>query len=137
MRMPVAALLAPRLCALLLPITGGAVTRAKVDPFIEERGVRDVKISPTGAYLAMSVRMDGQRGLMVLERGQSAPRAFMRFARDTHVHDFWWVNDERVIMSLAETFGTRDDPIPTGELYGMNADGGRKELLVGYRASAP
>jgi len=137
MRMPVAALLAACLCALLLPITGGAVTRDKVDPFIEESGVRDVKISPTGAYLAMSVRMDGQTGLMVLERGQSAPRAFMRFTRDTHVHDFWWVNDERVIMSLAETFGTRDDPIPTGELYGMNADGGRKELLVGYRASGP
>src|SRR5690606_11415505 len=96
MRMPVAALLAACLCALLLPITGGAVTRDKVDPFIEESGVRDVKISPTGAYLAMSVRMDGQTGLMVLERGQSAPRAFMRFTRDTHVHDFWRSEERRV-----------------------------------------
>jgi dipeptidyl aminopeptidase/acylaminoacyl peptidase len=133
----VAAVLAALLCALLVPATGWAVTPDKVDPFIDEGGVRDVKISPTGAYLAMSVRIDGQTGLMVMEPGQSKPLVFMRFARDTHVHDFWWVNEERVVMALAETFGTRDDPIPTGELYGMNADGGRKELLVGYRAIGP
>lgn len=106
----------------------------KIDPFIEEGGIRDVKISPTGEYLAMTMRVDGQTGLMIVERGQTRPRAVMRFNRGTHVHDFWWVNDERVLMSLAETFGTRDDPVPTGELYGMNADGGRKTMLVGYRA---
>lgn len=40
-------------------------------------------------------------------------------------------------MSIAETFGTRDDPVPTGELYAMNADGGRRQLLVGFRATGP
>lgn len=130
----VATLLVVWLCALLVPAAVWAITPDKVDPFIEEGGVRDVKISPAGTYLAMSVRVDGQTGLMVMERGQTMPLTFMRFERDTHVHDFWWVNDERVVMSLAETFGTRDDPIPTGEMYGMNADGGRKQLLVGYRA---
>ncbi|MGY1410366.1 MULTISPECIES: alpha/beta hydrolase family protein [unclassified Luteimonas] len=105
-----------------------------VEPFIEEGGIRDVKISPTGEHLAMTMRVDGQTGLMIVARGETGASAVMRFARGTHVHDFWWVNEERVLMSLAETFGTRDDPLLTGELFGMNADGGRKELLVGYRA---
>ncbi|MGJ4803840.1 alpha/beta hydrolase family protein [Luteimonas sp. SDU82] len=124
------------LCA-LVPMAGWTIPPERVDPFIEEGGVRDVKISPTGDYLAMSVRVDGQTGLVVMERGQMTTRAAMRFGRNTHVQDFWWANDERIIMSLAETFGTRDDPVPTGELYGMNADGSRKELLVGYRATGP
>src|SRR5690606_6468489 len=101
----------------------------------EEGGIRDVRISPTGEYLAMTVRGGGQTGLMISSRKQSGERAVMRFSRGTHVQDFWWVNDHRVLMSLAETFGTRDDPVLTGELFGMNADGGRKELLMGYRAT--
>lgn len=105
-----------------------------IDAFIEEGGVGDIKISPTGEYLAMSVRKDGQTGIAVLARADNRVLSAMRFGRDTHVHDFWWVNGERLLMSMAETFGTRDDPVPTGELYGMNADGGRRELLVGYRA---
>ena len=118
-----------------MPLAGVAAQPHLVDPFIEEGGIRDVKISPTGEYLAMTMRAEGQTGLMIVARGETRARAVMRFTRDTHVHDFWWVNGERVLMSLAETFGTRDDPVPTGELYGMNADGGRKELLVGYRAT--
>ena len=105
-----------------------------IDAFIEEGGVRDIKISPTGEYLAMSVRKDGQTGIAVMALADHRVLSAMRFGRDTHVHDFWWVNGERLLMSMAETFGTRDDPVPTGELYGMNADGGRRELLVGYRA---
>ena len=131
-----AAVVVALLCAWLSP-TAWAVAPDRVDPFIDEGGVRDVKISPNGAYLAMSVRLDGQTGLMVIKRGEAKPIAFMRFARDTHVYDFWWVNEERVVMSLSETFGTRDDPVPTGEMFGMNADGGRKQLLVGYRAMGP
>lgn len=123
--------------ALCAPVAGRAVPAQQVEPFIDEGGVRDIQISPTGEYLAMSVRRDGQTGLMVLRRSDNSVLSSISLGRDTHVHQFWWVNDERVLMSLAETFGTRDDPVPTGELYGMNADGGRRELLVGYRAMGP
>ncbi len=119
----------------LTGIRAGAVAPADIEPFIQEDGIRDVSISPTGEYLAMTMRVDGQTGLMIVPRGDTRPQAVMRFSRGTHVHSFAWVNDERVLMSLAETFGTRDDPVLTGELFGMNADGGRKELLVGYRAA--
>lgn len=121
------------LVSMLAPV--GAVESAAIEPFIQEGGIRDVRISPDGKFLAMTMRVDGQTGLMIVPRGQTQASAVMRFARDTHAHDFVWVNSERVLISLAETFGTRDDPVPTGELFAMNADGSRKQLLVGYRAT--
>src|SRR5690606_17567954 len=97
--------------------------------------IRDVRISPQGDFLAMTMRVDGQTGLMIVPRGETRPSAVMRFARDTHAYAFEWVNDERVLISLASTFATRDDPVPTGELFAMNANGSRRELMDGYRAS--
>lgn len=115
-------------------LSATALAKQQIDPFIADGGIREIKISPTGQYLAMSVRVDGQTGLLVRNVSDGKTTAVMRFTRDTHVNNFWWVNDQRLIMSLSETFGTRDDPLPTGELYGMNADGGRKQILAGFRA---
>ncbi|MFN4162614.1 MAG: alpha/beta hydrolase family protein, partial [Stenotrophomonas sp.] len=50
-----------------------------------------------------------------------------------HANDFDWVNGNRVLIGLAEKIGALDMPRPTGELFAINADGGRGELLVGYR----
>lgn len=48
--------------------------------------------------------------------------------------DFAWVSDTRVLISVAHKYGLLDKPLPTGELYAINADGTGVELLVGYRA---
>ncbi|MNU96874.1 Prolyl tripeptidyl peptidase precursor [compost metagenome] len=50
--------------------------------------------------------------------------------------DFNWVNRDRVLISLAEKWGALDEPRLTGELFAINADGGRGELLVGYRVES-
>ena len=133
-----AAMLAVCVCVCVaLPVRAQSIPPERIDPFIEAGVVRNIRISPTGQYYAVTARIDGQTGIMVLRRTDLQVHASVRFQRGTHVHDAWWVNDERLVMSLAETFGTRDDPVVTGELYGMDADGGRKELLVGYRAVGP
>ena len=53
--------------------------------------------------------------------------------RNTHIADFWWVGDQRLMFGLAERFGARDFPSPTGVLFAMNVDGSRPQLLVGWR----
>lgn len=47
--------------------------------------------------------------------------------------DFWWVSPKRVLYTEAEHDGGWDIPIPTGELYAVDADGGDPEILYGYR----
>lgn len=112
---------------------GHAAPKVDIEPFVVDSDITDAKISPGGEYLALSVPKDGQTGLVIITRGDRKVATSMRFPKDTHVSGFWWVNDTRVVVSIAETFGTRDDPVPTGELYGVDADGKRKELLVGWR----
>lgn len=110
-----------------------AAAQVDVAPYVAEDGFGNIKLSPTGEYYAATVPLEGQTGLVVMRRADGEVTASFRFTRGTHVHDFWWVNGERVLMSVAESFGSRDDPLPTGELYAMNADGGERELLVGWR----
>nr|AOH37301.1 peptidase S9 [Luteimonas sp. JM171] len=107
-----------------------------VSPFVERDSFNDIKISPTGEYFAMTVWLEDQTGLVVMRRSDGELTATFRFRGGTHVDDFWWVNDDRVLMSISESFGSRDDPLPTGELFAMNADGGRRELLVGWRVAS-
>jgi len=49
------------------------------------------------------------------------------------VYEFWWVAPHRVVYNVAERVSTLETPSLTGELYGVNADGTRKQLLLGYR----
>ncbi|MBS0462420.1 MAG: S9 family peptidase [Proteobacteria bacterium] len=55
-------------------------------------------------------------------------------AGNTEVEDFWWVNDHRLLISAGEKSGLLEKPRPTGELYGMDADGSNQGILIGYRA---
>lgn len=114
-------------------VPGGVEARVDISQFVEPDSFTSIKLSPSGEYFAMTVPVEGHTGLAVMRRDDSRITAIFRFTKGTHVHDFWWVNDNRVVMSVAESFGSRDDPLPTGELYAMDADGGRRELLVGWR----
>ena len=112
-----------------------AVAHAQVvlDPFVEEDAIRNIKISPTGTHFAAVMPHGESSAIAVMRRSDRAVVGSMRLPRDNHIGDFWWVNDERLVFSLAERFGSRDTPTPTGEIYGMNLDGSRQQLLVGYR----
>ncbi|PJK01290.1 peptidase S9 [Lysobacteraceae bacterium NML91-0213] len=102
-------------------------------PFVAEERLGALKISPTGEYYAATIPLQGQYGLAIMRRSDNSLSATFRFTRGTSIHDFWWVNPERVLIAVSESFGSRDDPLPTGELYAINADGSRRELLVGWR----
>ena len=125
------------LSVLLLAFVALPVRAESVDltPFIVENSVKEIAISPNGEYLAANVPIagKGQTALVIFRREDMVVTGTLRFPKDTNIHRLWWVNPTRVLVELADTFGSRDYPSPTGELYGIDADGGRKELLVGWR----
>lgn len=116
---------------LMFPFSAHA--QVDVEPYVAENSFKDIKISPTGKYFALSVPIDGQTGLAIMDKESSKVISSLRFTRGIHVGNFWWVNPERVLISVFDSFGSRDKPAPTGELYAINADGSKKELLVGWR----
>jgi dipeptidyl aminopeptidase/acylaminoacyl peptidase len=120
------------LLALMVPM-GSACAAVDLAQFIRKDDFNDIKISPTGKYYAATVPLEDKTALVIFTRdGNKSAGTFMP-GRNAHVSEFDWVNDERVLISVAEKYGMLDEPQLTGEIYAINADGGGAELLVGYR----
>ena len=119
----------------LLAMTGhaGAVD---LEHYLRRDAFTDIKISPTGEFYAATIPMEDRTGLAIMRRNDGKLVGSFVPPRNNHANDFDWVNDQRVLIGLAEKFGSLDEPQPTGELFGINADGGRGELLVGYRVQS-
>ncbi len=61
------------------------------------------------------------------------PVSFTDLAKHLQYRTVKWASPNRVLYTEAEHDGGWDTPIPTGELYAVNADGGGQEMLYGYR----
>ena len=114
-----------------------AATRPDLTPYVTPDAFSNLKLSPTGAYVGSVLRHGARSMLVVLDPKTRTQVGGLKFSGETQVFDFWWVSDKRLVVSLGETFGTRDTPSPTGELYGVNFDGSAAGMLVGYRVAGP
>lgn len=118
---------------LLYAAAGAAWAAVDLDDFIRKDEFSAIKISPDGAYYAATIPMEDRTALVILQRDGNKVLGSFRPVKNGHVDGFHWVNNGRVLISIAEKFGVLDQPQPTGELFAMNADGGQVENLVGFR----
>ena len=102
--------------------------------FARHAQFREIKISPEGDYLAASAVVDG-KAVLSLVRLEDMKGVNLRPREGGEVYQFWWVASHRVVYSIAERTSALEQPALTGELYGVNADGTGKKLLLGYRAN--
>lgn len=109
----------------------------QIDDFIKRDRFQTVKISPKGTYAAATVPLGDKTVLVILKPGQKQPYGHVNFRENnTHVVDFWWVNDERILFTVGEKTGGLEQPVSFGEIWGTNADGSRQGIVAGARASA-
>ena len=92
------------------------------------------KISPTGEYLAVGMIQNEQQVLTVLDAKTFEPVGGARFARPKQVGTFHWVNDERLVIQLVESRPWEHQLMSYGELYAVNYDGSKPEIIYGYSA---
>ncbi|MDQ8051336.1 MAG: S9 family peptidase, partial [Luteibacter sp.] len=116
-----------------LVLTPAFAQGVDVGAFVKKEAFRDIKLSPNGDYYAATVVLEDRTALAIMRRSDNALTAKFTLGKNTHVDEFNWVNQERVVISMAEKFGALDKPLPTGEMYAINADGGKPEFLVGQR----
>ena len=105
-----------------------------LDAYLKDDRLQDVKISPTGEYYAATMVKEDRTGLVIVRRATKQFTNTFLLDESTRVKDFIWVNDGRVVLSLAQQYGSRDEPYSTGELFGLDAAGGRYKILGGYRS---
>ena len=126
------------LCLIALSALGEPIP---VEQFLKKPTFTGMKISPDGKHLAAIVpREDDNSFLVVLDRASMKTTAILQMRNGEYIDEFFWVNDQRLIASAGRKQGVLDQPVPTGELYGVNADGKSAGVLFGYRAeviSAP
>ena len=124
-----------RSAGILLGCLLAPLAHAQVDlePFLKRDVLHTLKISPTGTYYAMTVPLEDQTVLAVVRRADQEVTAKISAGSDNVISNVWWVSDERVVVSVAKKYGSRDQPYPTGELWATNADGtARRQIFARY-----
>ncbi len=105
-----------------------------ITPFSRHAEFGQVKISPDGKYLAATKISEGKRALAFIDLQSMKFTFLLRPAGRSMVGNFYWVNNERVVVSLVQQHGYLATPINYGELYAVNADGAHGRIIFGYRA---
>ncbi|WP_313461408.1 S9 family peptidase [Stenotrophomonas sp.] len=122
--------------AALLCLPVASAMAVDLEQYLKRDTFTDIKLSPGGDYYAATVPMEDRTALAILSRSTGKVVGSFVPPRNNHASHFSWANNERVLIGLAEKFGSLDEPRLTGELYAINANGGRGELLVGYRVES-
>ncbi|MGH8027434.1 MAG: S9 family peptidase, partial [Pseudoxanthomonas sp.] len=111
-----------------------AYAQVNLDGYIKKNQFNDIKISPDGQYLAATVPLEDRTGLAVLRLSDSKVMTSVALGRNNHVADFFWVNKERLLLTVAQKIGMLEQPQDTGEILGLNFDEKEPRPLIGYRA---
>ena len=122
-----------RSAGILLGCLLAPLAQAQVDlePFLKQDVLETLKISPTGEYYALTVPLEDQTILAVQRRSDRQITAKISAGADSIIDDVWWVSDDRVVVSVAKKYGSRDQPYATGELYATNVDGSVRRQIFG------
>ena len=114
---------------LLLPFAAPAQTAApeqggtrpyNIGDFIRDDRFVDVRISPKGTYVAATVPLnnDDKTVMVILKPGQKEPHGHVTLKEpNTHVAQFWWVSDDRLLFTIGERAGGLEQPVSFGEIF--------------------
>ncbi|MCC2608099.1 alpha/beta hydrolase family protein [Planctobacterium marinum] len=124
-----------RLLLCLWVFSSGLLAAEPVRPsdFAKDYTVSNVKISPDGEHLAVRGIFAGERQLAMLNSQTMEKVGYLKFPEPHQVGEFFWVNNERLLIKVLATSVAQEEPLYYGELYGINVDGSKGDLLYGYR----
>ncbi|MCB1645396.1 MAG: S9 family peptidase [Pseudomonadales bacterium] len=95
--------------------------------------VSNVQISPDGKWLALRT-FDGEKhSLRVLSMEDYSVVGSLGFRDTTELGKFAWGSNERIVLQVNE-IQLQEQPVYYGELFAVNYDGSKRELIFGYRS---
>lgn len=119
------------LVAVLTATTGNADF---IDDFTREPEVLGALLAPDGKHIAVIREIDGKRAALFYEFPNLELTGTLSFPGDNEVGRIWWVNNERILASVALDAPAIEGEVPTGELFAINFDGTKAKHLFGLRA---
>ncbi|MDX1537365.1 S9 family peptidase [Arsukibacterium sp.] len=95
----------------------------------------EIEISPSGKYLAATSRSDeGNIYLNVIDIKTNKIISVRHFTGRDSIGSIDWANNERLLITLVRDIGALEQPVGTGEIFAVDADGSNARMLTGYRA---
>jgi len=104
------------------------------DDIFDRSQYKNAKISPDGKHLAVSLFKDGGMVLAFLDSKTLTSVAASKLPDNLEIDQYYWVNNERIVVSLAKRERWIEAPVSYGELYAINIDGSRGKMIYGYRS---
>jgi dipeptidyl aminopeptidase/acylaminoacyl peptidase len=92
------------------------------------------KISPDGNFIAVLTGKYGRSKVLFIDLKNKQTLAGLEVPADCEIDEYHWVSATRVIYTIAQRQRNNVRPTPTGEIFGINRDGGSSRKLYGYRA---
>lgn len=102
--------------------------------FARSSAYQDVQLSPDGKYLAISLLSEGKNNLVFMDTSNFKVISKSAFPKREEVGEVEWVNNERVVLKVLHRKGWREAPVYYGELFAVNYDGTKAQMIYGYRA---
>jgi len=93
---------------------------------------QNIKISPDGKYLAISLTYGGMSSLVVRDRESDKVLGLTRFPKRMVLGDYLWVNNERIVFKINNRVEWDEKLQFYGELFAINFDGSDAEVIYGY-----
>ncbi|WP_022977255.1 alpha/beta hydrolase family protein [Nevskia ramosa] len=117
----------------LLPAQAAPAAEIPLAVFAAHPDFTEVRLSPTGDYVAAILRKDERSQLVVLRTATLEASLRLQLQVNQHVDDIWWASPRRLVISGALQTDGWSAPRRTGELFAVDADGKNQIYLSGER----
>jgi dipeptidyl aminopeptidase/acylaminoacyl peptidase len=121
------------LCCVIVVSWGTQARADLVDDLARKPDVLSARLSPTGEYLAVMKEEGTKRVVAVFQFPKMKLINVIDFPGRSEVGSYWWVNDERILTSVAVDWDRFEEDVSYGELYAVNANGKKGKYLFGIR----
>lgn len=116
--------------SLLLPCVSHAKSEIPIEDFVKHPTYSQVRISPTGEYLAMTVDNGDQDVLTVVRTKDMSVVKVNQLPDKKSIGSFYWVSPDRLMFNAIKKMGGFAQPFLLGEWYAVNADGSQPRPLI-------
>ncbi|MEX2335352.1 MAG: LpqB family beta-propeller domain-containing protein, partial [Pseudohongiella sp.] len=101
------------------------------ESFFRMATIEDVRLSPDGKHLAMLFPGEDSSVLRIVNIDSGEVAASFATRSRVGVAEFHWATEERIVVATHRFMGGLEQPMLTGEIFGLNIDNTRKFQMVG------
>lgn len=103
--------------------------------FFGHREFINMEISPDGEHIAFTYEEGTEVKLAVMSLEKKKILSSFGFGEEQHVLDFFWGNNERVVMSIGKVTGNLDNQGRPAHLYAADIDGKNRRQIFEIQTS--